>query len=92
MACLDSHGAGHRVHDARKLGEEAVACGLEEPTLVLGDLGLDHLGAELPDCRESTVLVLAHETAVADHIGRQDGGEAALDGVLCHSIVPQFAP
>jgi hypothetical protein len=49
---------------------------------VLRDLCLDHLGAQLPYCRESTILVLAHKTAVADHIGRKNGGQAALDGIL----------
>ncbi len=52
--------------------------------MVFRDLWLDHLGAEPSDCRESTVLVLTHKTTVAHHIGRQDDGEATLDGVLCH--------
>jgi hypothetical protein len=49
---------------------------------VFSDPGLYHLGAELPDCRKGTVFVLAHEAAVAGHIGRQDGGKTALNGIL----------
>ena len=89
---LDGRGAGHRVHDAGELDEEAVAHGLEEPPLMLGDLGLDHLGAERPDRGEGAGLVLPHHLRIADDIGGEDGGEAALDGGLCHSMGPQFAP
>jgi hypothetical protein len=57
---------------------------------MLSDLGFDHLGAEFSNGRESTVLVLAHESTIANDIRGQDGSETALDGLLCHSIVPQF--
>ena len=59
---------------------------------MLRDLGFDHLGAELPDGRQSSGLVLAHETAVARHIGGEDGSEAALNGSFCHWIVFQIGP
>jgi hypothetical protein len=45
-APLDQHGTARRVDDARELGQQAVAHGLDDAALVLGDQRLDELGAE----------------------------------------------
>ena len=43
---LDGHRASDRVHDARKLREEAVTHHLKQPSLVVSDLWLDQVVAE----------------------------------------------
>jgi len=43
-AALHLHGALDRIHDARELGQEAIAGVLDDPATVLGDLWLDQLG------------------------------------------------
>ena len=48
---------------------------LEEPPLSL-------------DWDERRLLVGPHESAVADHIGGEDGGEPALDALLGHEAFP----
>jgi hypothetical protein len=39
---------------------------------------------------ERARLVLAHEQAVADHIGRQDGGKPTFDTLPCHGYLHRF--
>ena len=73
-------GAAHRLNSAGELDQEAVTHGLEQPSSVLGDLGLDDLGAQCFELRQRSGLVAAHELRVADHIGYQDRGKAALFG------------
>jgi hypothetical protein len=41
--------------------------------LVIADLGLDHLSAEVPDPRESAFLVQTHMGGKAHHISRKNG-------------------
>ncbi len=54
---------------------------------MLGDLGLDQRFAVRPERIKCTHLVLAHEAAVADHIGGQNCGKSALD-ILSHGYAP----
>ena len=34
---------------------------------------------------KSSLLILAHETAIADHIGRKDGSHSALNAIPRHA-------
>ena len=36
--------------------------------------------------RQRARLIVLHETAVADHVGGEDGGEAALDAFFGHKM------
>ena len=45
------------------------------------DQGLDEIHAKCLKRGEGAGLVLAHEAAVADHIGGQDGGKFAFHAV-----------
>src|SRR5438477_152434 len=45
---LHLYGAAQRVYDAAKLDEETVARRFDQSTVMLGDLGVDHLGAYGP--------------------------------------------
>src|SRR5437899_2286388 len=70
-------GAAHRIDNAGKFGEQAVAGRLDDATMVLCDLRID----QLPPCRlqafERALLVLAHEPRIARHIGGEDRGKSA---------------
>src|SRR5262245_26490245 len=78
-------GAAHRLNSAGELDQEAVADGLEKPSSVFGDLWLDHVGPQSLELRQRARLVAADELRVADHVGHQDRGKAALLG---HSGTP----
>ncbi len=45
---------------------------------MLGDLGIDQLGAVRLEARKRAGLVRLHEAAVADHVGGEDSGKLAL--------------
>jgi hypothetical protein len=49
--------AAHRIDDARKFNQQAVAGGLGDPTMVLGDLRIDELPAQRFEAFERAFLV-----------------------------------
>ena len=61
-----------RAHRA-KLDEEAVAGGLDYPPAMLRDDWIGS-GAMLAQGRHRARFIEPHQPAVADHIGRKDGG------------------
>ena len=67
--------ATHRVDDAAKLDETAVAGALDDPPVMGGDGGIDEIAAQAPKPRERTLLVRAGEPAIADDIRNQDRRE-----------------
>ena len=52
--------------------------------MVLGCFRLDEFSAMRLEGRERTRLVLAHEAAVADHVGGKYGGQLALYTFFAH--------
>jgi len=80
--------AAHRIDDAGEFHQHAVAGGLDDAALVLGDLRVDQLAAEGLEAREGAGLVLAHEPAVSRNIGREDGREPALDPLSAQMSLP----
>ena len=76
---LDLDRTLHRVGDALKLDQEAVAGGLDDPAAVLGDRRVDQLEPVGPQARKRAGLVGLHQPAVADHVGGEDRGEPAFD-------------
>jgi len=54
--------------------------------LVAADQRLQHLLASGLQGGQRAGLVLLHEAAVADHIGRENGGEPALDAFFGHVL------
>jgi hypothetical protein len=76
---LDLDRAAHRVDDARELDEQPVARGLDDASLVLGDLAVDQLRTMRLEALERTLLVDAHQPAVADDVRREDGAQLAGD-------------
>ena len=61
-----------------------VAGGLDDPSAVFGDLGIDEgapMGLEL-DVR--AFFVAAHQAAVTGDIGRENGGQPPFRVLCCH--------
>ena len=85
---LNFGSASHGIDDTGELDEQAVPHQLDDAALVLGDLGLDELGAMGTKAGERAFLVGAHEARVANDVRAEDRGESALD-LLRHG--PPFA-
>src|SRR5260370_40597248 len=77
-AALHVHRAAHGVHYARKFDENAVSGGLDDAPTVLRNLRVHQFATAGLEACESAFLVSAHESAVASHIGGQDGGDLAF--------------
>ena len=73
-ALLDRDRASDGIDDGGKLAQRAVAHELDDAPAVLGDERVDELAAVDLQALERAGLVAPHEPAVADHVGRQDGG------------------
>ena len=73
--------------DAGELDERAVAHELDHAAVVLLDLGLDQFATAPLQSLERTDLVLAHEAAVANHVGSKYCGKPSLHMCLAPSLV-----
>jgi hypothetical protein len=65
-----------------RLPRSAANCardGLDDPPAMLGDERIGS-GTMVAQHSRRTRLVSLHQPAVADHVGREDGGEAAVPG------------
>src|SRR5262249_42594222 len=60
-------------------------CGLDDAAAVLPDLQIDQLTAVRLEAFECAFLVRSHQPRIACHIGGNDRGETAFDGLL-HSL------
>ena len=75
--------AAHRFDRACELGEHAVARGLDEPSLVLGDFWLDQLAPVRGEPHQRALLVGADEPRVTRDVRCENGGEPTLHGGFC---------
>ena len=69
--------AAHRIDDARKFHQHAVAGGLDDPAVVLGDLRIEELAAQRFEAFVRAFLVRPHQPRIPRHIGGEDRGKAA---------------
>jgi len=77
---LELHGASHRIHHARELGQQAVAGVLHDAAPVLLDLGVNQFTEVGLEPRVRPFLVGAHQPRITGHVGGKDGGETAGRG------------
>ena len=83
---LEGEGAFDGVHDAAELGEDAIACGVDDAATVTADHRKHDslMTFQVPDGR---LFVRTHQRAVACNVSGEDGGQPALNlgvsGVLC---------
>ena len=85
IACLHHDRAAHRIDDAGKFHQQAVARSLDEATAVLGDLRIEELAAQRFETFERAFLIHAHQPRIPRHIGGEDRGKAAG---LAHCVSP----
>ena len=71
-AVLELDRAAHRVDDAAKVDENAVAGALDGAAMMRGDRGINQIAAQRAQPRQRSLLVGAGEPAVANNIGDQD--------------------
>jgi len=84
---LNVDGAAHGVDDAGELGQQPVARRLHQPSVMLGELGIEQgsaMSLQLPD---RAFLVGAHQPAIASDIGRQDGREPPVQTLACQGYL-----
>ena len=83
---LDRDGAGDRIDHAAELAERAVAHELDDAALVLRDQRLDESLAVILEALERSRLVALDQPRIADDVGRENGGEAAVDAGGGHGV------
>jgi hypothetical protein len=84
--------AAHRFDRACELGEHAVARGLDQAPLVLGDFRLDQFAPVGGKPRERTLLVGADEPRITRDIRCENGGKPTLHGWLLLREGPTAGP
>ena len=80
---LDRGGALDGIDDAGELDERAVAHELDDAAMELLDRGVDQFPAATLQSRKRADLILAHEAAVANHVGSKYCGKPSLHTVPC---------
>ena len=73
---LDHDAGSHGLYGTVENGDEAVACGFDEPAVVFSDGGFDELALEPLDAIVRSFLVDLHQSAVAGDIACHDGRKA----------------
>jgi hypothetical protein len=76
-SCAESSPAAPRSQSARypprcRTREEAVARGLDQPTMMFRNLRVDHLSPDRPEPIEGALFVCPDQARIAGHIGGQD--------------------
>jgi hypothetical protein len=92
QAVLHLDRAAHRVDNAAKLDEAAVAGAVDDPPMVCGNRRIDQIAAQRPEPRERSLLVGTRESAIADNIGDQDRSDFRVSAMapasgLGHAIM-----
>ncbi len=87
---LHRDGALHGIDRAGKVGDDAVAGGVEDPTTMRRDQFVDD-GAACLQPGERADLVARHQSAVAGNVGGEDRGQFALYRLNGHTPTPPHA-
>ena len=84
-------GAGDGVDHAAELAQRAVAHELDDAAMVLRDQRLDEALAVLLEALERSRLVALDQARIADHVGRENGGKAAVDAGGGHGVTSNYS-
>src|SRR5207244_3459493 len=93
-APLNIDGTTYRVHNAVELSQQPISGVLDNPPTVLRDLGIDERTQMVLKPGVRSLFVHTGQSAVAGHIGREDGRQSTLDPVLprtCHGTALPIA-
>jgi len=69
--------AAHRIDGAGELDQPAIAGGLDDATVVLGDLRIDEIMPQRFEAFVRAFLVRSRQPRIPRHIGGEDRGETA---------------
>ncbi len=86
-SALDHGSTLDGIDDAGELDERAVAHELDDAAVVLLDRGVDQFATAALQSLERAYLVLAHEAAVANHVGSKYCGKPSLHTCRAPSLV-----
>ena len=75
--------ATHRVDDARKLDQQPIAGGLDNPAPMAGDLRVDDFGAQRLESAKRALLVGLDQPRIARDIGRENRRQPTAHGHRC---------
>jgi len=79
---------GDGLDDARKFDQQAVASGLDDAALVLGNLGIDEFAAVRLEPCQSAGFVRAHQPRIAGDVGSENGRETAFNPLSAQCSLP----
>jgi hypothetical protein len=85
---LHRHCAAHRVDDAGKFHQHAVAGGLHDAAAMASDPRIDQLVAQSLEPLEGRLLIGAHQARISRHIGGEDRGQAAVGAFVGKAVLP----
>src|SRR5205807_9542124 len=80
------HGAADRAHRATELHQHAVAHHLDDAAVMLSNKRYQNTRPMLLQYRERPRFVPLNESAITDHVGCEDGGQAPLHAFFGHAI------
>jgi hypothetical protein len=69
--------AAHRIDDAHKFHQHAVAGGLDDAAMMFADFPIEELAAQRFEAFERALLVRSHQPRIPRHIGGKDRGETS---------------
>jgi hypothetical protein len=75
---LDRNGGLDRAQGAAEFDQCPIPGELDDTPASTRHLGIEQLAADGLERPERGLLVARHQTAVADHVGSEDGGEATV--------------
>jgi hypothetical protein len=87
---LTLHGrrTDYGIYDACELDQHAIASSLDDPTIVLGDSGINDFAAVRLQRRKGADFVNSHEPRITYDIRRQYRRQSSLDTPFCHEAPP----
>ncbi len=78
-----------RIDDAGELDQHPIAHELDDAPMMLRDLGIDDFFSVGLELGKRSRFIGAHQPAVADDIGAEDGGESTLFALRGHRSFPR---
>jgi hypothetical protein len=85
---LDFGSALHSIGNTLELDEHSIARRFDDMPLVLGDDRIDELEPVGPEPRESARLVGFHQSAITDHVSRENRRQSPLATTWFHCALP----
>src|SRR5215472_5258030 len=74
---LDLDRTPHSIDDTGKFDQQAIPCGLDDPSMVLGDFGINEFATQSFEALKGAFFVRPHQPRVTGNISGKDRGETA---------------